>query len=176
MARQTPGFLIQADKLIGTAAQLLAIAGSLGIVSLIVITVAAVTWRYGLNDPIFGIEDLSIVTLTIVAGAAVAYGARANAHISINVIRIIGGRSLTRYSDAVMRLLAAAILALATYALFAKACGIEKACITNNFSIEHRYFYYYLGLSMAVYMLHVLNHFLIGLWHFQTDDPNEIAD
>ena len=176
MASQTPGLLIQANKLIGAAAQLLAFVGSIGIVSLIAITVAAVTWRYGLNDPIFGIEDLSVVTLTIVAGAAVAYGARTNAHISINVIRVFGGRSLTRYLDAVMRLLTAAILALATYALFTKACGIEKACITNNFSIEHRYFYYYLGLSMAVYTLHVLIHFLIGLWHFRTNDPNEIAD
>ncbi len=176
MASQTPAILVSADKLIGAAAQFLAFVGSLGIIGLVGITIVAVAWRYGLNDPIFGIEDLSIVTLSIVAGAAVAYGARSNAHISISVIRFFGGRGLTRYTDAVMRLLTVGILALATYALFTKACGIEKACITNNFSIEHRIFYYYLGVCIAIYALHVLNHFLISLWHFGGEDPNEIAD
>ncbi|MGI9401076.1 MAG: TRAP transporter small permease [Rhizobiaceae bacterium] len=176
MEGQTPAILIRADNLIGKAAQFLALVGSLGIIGLVMITIVAVAWRYGLNDPIFGIEDLSIVTLTIVAGAAVAYGARTNAHVSISVIRFFGGRRLTRYTDAIMRVLTVAILALATYSLFAKACGIEKACITNNFSIEHRYFYYYLGISMGVYALHILVHFLISLYHFGSDDPNEIDD
>ena len=176
MSNETPALLIRADRAIGIAAQALAIVGGLGIVGLVGVTVVAVTWRYGLNDPIFGIEDLSIVTLSIVAGAAVAYGARNNAHIAINVIRFFAGRGLTRYTDPIMRLLTVAILGLATYSLFAKACGIEKACITNNFSIEHRWFYYYLGVSMLVYMLHVLNHLLIGLWHFGSHDPNEISD
>ena len=82
----------------------------------------------------FGISDLSVVTLTVVAGGAVAYGARHNAHVSVNVISLVAGRKVTRWTDAIMRALTIAIAGLATYALFAKACGIEKACITNNFS------------------------------------------
>lgn len=155
-------------------AGLLAVIGAVSIIGLMLITIAAVTWRYGLNNPIFGIEDLSVVTLTLVAGAAVAYGARHNAHVSVDVISYFFGRRVTRYTDTVMRVLAAAIAGLATYALFGAACGIEKACITNNLSIEHRPFYYFLGVALGVYTLHLLLRLAIGLWHFSGDDPNEI--
>ena len=142
MSAETPKPLLWADRQLGRLAGLLAVFGAVATVGLMLITVVAVTWRYGLNDPIFGIEDLSVVTLTLVAGSAVAYGARHNAHVSVDVMSYFFGRNVSRYTDAVMRLLVVAIAALATYALFAKACGIEKACITNNFTIEHRPFYY----------------------------------
>ncbi|QMU57344.1 MAG: TRAP transporter small permease subunit [Boseongicola sp.] len=176
MSIETPKALIWADRLLMRAAGFLAILGGLGIVGLVVITIIAVFWRYALNNPVFGISDLSVVTLTIVTGGAVAYGARHNAHVSVNVISLVAGRKVTRWTDALMRVLTVAIAGLATYALFAKACGIEKACITNNFSIEHRPFYYFLGLCLAVYTLHVLVQLLVGLWHFGGDDPNEITD
>ncbi len=176
MATETPKALVWADKQLGHLAGLLAVLGGLGVFALVGITIIAVVWRYGLNDPIFGVSDLSVVTLTFVAGAAVAYGARKNAHVSVNVITYVADRRITRWTDAIMRALTVAIAGLATYALFAKACGIEKACITNNFSIEHWPFYYFLGVSLAVYTLHVLVQFLIGLWHFTGDDPHEIVD
>lgn len=175
MSAETPKPLLWADRQLGRLAGLLAVVGAVAVVGLMLITVVAVTWRYGLNDPIFGIEDLSVVTLTLVAGSAVAYGARHNAHVSVDVMSYFFGRNVSRYTDAVMRLLVVAIAALATYALFAKACGIEKACITNNFTIEHRPFYYFLGVSLGVYALHMLVQLLIGLWHFSGEDPNEIS-
>ena len=161
----------QLERFIG----LLAILGGIATAGLVLITIVAVTWRYGFNNPIFGIEDLSVVTLTIVAGASVAYGARHGAHVSVDVLSYVFDRSVSRYTDALMRALAAVILALATYALFAKACGIEKACITNNFSIEHRIFYYFLGVALAAYTLQILLQLLIGLIHFNRSDPNEIS-
>ena len=176
MANETPKALVWADKQLGHLAGLLAVLGGLGVFALVGITIVAVVWRYGLNDPIFGVSDLSVVTLTFVAGAAVAFGARKNAHVSVNVISYVAARRTTRWTDVIMRTLTVAIAGLATYALFAKACGIEKACITNNFSIEHWPFYYFLGVSMAVYTLHVLVQLLIGLWHFSGDDPHEIVD
>ncbi|MDA4844642.1 TRAP transporter small permease [Hoeflea poritis] len=176
MSDETPSTLVWLDRQLGRVAGLLAIIGAVSIVGLMLITIAAVTWRYGLNDPIFGIEDLSVVTLTLVAGAAVAYGARHNAHVSVDVISYFFGRRVTRYTDTVMRILAAAIAGLSTYALFGAACGIEKACITNNFSIEHRPFYYFLGVTLGVYTLHLLLRLAIGLSHFSGEDPNEIGD
>ncbi len=146
--------------------------GAVATLALMLITVAAVTWRYGLNDPIFGIEDLSVVTLTLVAGASVAYGARHGAHVSIDVMTNLLGDRVSRYTDIVMRLLVVGIAGLAAYALFDKACGIEKACITNNFSIEHTAFYYFLGVSMAVYALHVLLQLLTDLWRLSGDSPD----
>lgn len=176
MADQTPGALLWADKWLGRLAGLIAVVGAVGMAGLMLITVVAVTWRYGFNDPIFGIEDLSVVTLTLVAAGSVAYGARHGSHVSVNIIGFVFGRAVTRYTDALMRLLTFAVAGLAAYALFTRACGIEKACITNNFSIEHRPFYYVLGVAMLLYSLHVLIQFLVGLVHFAGEDPNKIAD
>lgn len=176
MSLSTPRALIWADQQLGRLAGLLAVVGGVAIVGLMLITVIAVLWRYGLNDPIFGIEDLSMVTLTFVAGSAVAYGARNNAHVSVNVIRYVANRSTTRWTDILMRVLTIAIAGLATFALFDRACGLEKACITNNMSIEHWPFYYFLGLCMGVYTLNVILQLLIGLFHFSGEDPNEAED
>ena len=176
MATRTPRILVQADRLIGRLATVMAVIGGLAIAGLVIITVVAVLWRYGFNDPIFGISDLSVVTLTIVAGSAVAYGARHGAHVSVNVIAYVADRRLLRWSDALMRAATITITGLATWGLFTKACGIEKACITSNFSIEHRPFFWFLGLALGLYTLHVMVEFLTGLWHFRGNDPNEISD
>ncbi len=164
------------DKQLGRMAGLLAFLASLAVAGLMVITVVAVIWRYLLNDPIFGIEDLSIVTLTLVAAGAVALGARQGAHVSVNVIRYFAGRSITRVTDLVMRVLAIGITGLATYALITKACGLERGCITENLSIEHTPFYYVLAAAFAVITLTYLLHLLIGLKTWRGDDPNEAHD
>jgi TRAP-type C4-dicarboxylate transport system permease small subunit len=172
----TPPALAAADRWLDRLALALAVLGAAGILVLMAITLVAVGWRYVLNDPIFGIGDLSVMTLTLVAGSAVAYGATQDAHVSVNVIKWFAGRAVTRWTDGVMRALTVGIAALAAYSLFDSACGMEKACITGNLSIEHRPFYYFLGVCMAVYALHVLVQLLIGLAHFHGEDPNEIPD
>lgn len=172
----TPKALVWAGKQLDRLAGLFAVVGGLAVVTLMGITVVAVAFRYLLNDPIFGIEDISIITLTFVAGASVAYGSRYNAHVSVDVISFFFGRNVKRFTDLVMRVAVIFITGLATYALFAKACGVEKACITGNMSIEHRLFYYFLGISMGFYVLHVLVQFLTGLYHFSGEDPNEVVD
>ncbi len=164
------------DKVTGAIAGAFAFVGGIGVVALMLITVVGVFWRYALNDPIFGIGDVSVLTLTVVAACSVAYGATRHAHVSVNVIKMFAGRKVTRITDAIMRLAAVFITALAAYALFAKACGFEKACITENLSIEHRSFYYVLAGSMAFYTLIFAAHLLIGLEHFSGDDPNEPED
>ena len=126
------------DTQLGRLTGLFAVVGSIGIAALMVITLVAVLWRYGFNNPIFGIGDLSVLTLSIVAAASVIFGARNNSHVSIDVISRFFGKRVTRWTDAIMRILAVAILAAATYALVTKACGFEKACITGNLSVQHR--------------------------------------
>ncbi len=165
------------DEQLGRLAGLFAVAGSAGIVVLLGVTVVAVFWRYMLNAPIFGIEDLSIVTLTVVAAGSVAYGGRKGAHVSINILAYVAGRRVTRVTDAVMRFAVAAISLLAAYALVTKACGLEKACITSNLAIEHRPFFYVLAAAMGHYGLNMALHLVIGLAHWGAPrDPNEVED
>ena len=92
----------------------------------------AVFWRYLLNSPIYGTEDISVLALSVVAAAAVVYGARHDAHVSINVIDAVFPPAVTRITDALMRALTAGIALLAGYALTVKACGMAKACITRT--------------------------------------------
>lgn len=165
------------DEQLGRLAGLFAFAGAAGILMLLGVTVVAVFWRYILNAPIFGIEDLSIVTLTVVAAGSVCYGARKGAHISINIISFFFFRRTTRVTDTIMRVLVAGISFLAAYALVTKACGIEKACITSNLAIEHRPFFYVLAAAMALYGANVTVHLAMGLAHWnEPHDPNEARD
>jgi TRAP-type C4-dicarboxylate transport system permease small subunit len=165
------------DKQLGRLAGLFAVAGSAGIIVLLGVTIVAVFWRYTLNSPIFGIEDVSIVTLTIVAASAVAYGGRNDAHVSIDLIAYFLGRRTTRITDALMRSAVAATAFLAAYSLIVKSCGIEKACITSNLSIEHRPFFYVLAAAMAFYGLNMTLHLLAGLTDWRAArDTNELED
>lgn len=165
-----------ADEQLGRVAGLFAILGAIGICLLMVNILVAVFWRYILNDPIFGIDDISVMVLAVFAGCAVAYGARNNSHVSVDIITNIFGRSATRYTDAVMRLLAIGISGLAAFSLWTKACGFEEACITENLSIEHTWFYYFLGVALCFYALHLLVMLLVGFAHWNGDDPNEAVD
>lgn len=165
------------DKQLGRLAGLFAVAGSAGILVLLGVTIVAVFWRYLLNTPIFGIEDVSIVTLTVVSAGAVAYGGRKDAHVSIDLITYFFGRRTTRITDAIMRFAVAATAFLAAYSLIVKSCGIEKACITSNLSIEHRPFFYVLAAAMTFYGLHMTLHLLAGLTDWRSArDPNELED
>ena len=169
--------LIAMDRQLGRLAGLFAVISAGGIVVLLAVTVIAVFWRYVLNAPIFGIEDLSIVALTVVAAGSVAYGGREGAHVSIDLLGRFLDRGLIRITDAFMRAATAGISFLAAYALVVKACGFEKACITSNLSIEHRPFYYVLAAALALYGLNTGVQLLKGLViGHESSDSNEAQD
>ena len=160
---ENPDLLSRFDKGLGLLAGLFAVAGGFGILVLLGVTVVAVFWRYALSSPIFGIEDISIVTLTVVAAGAVCFGGRKGAHVSIDLIDRFAPARVTRITDTVMYLLASAICLLAVYALVTRACGIEKACITSNLAIEHRPFFWILAGALMIYALQLALQFLCSL-------------
>ncbi|MGR3502475.1 TRAP transporter small permease [Pseudaestuariivita sp.] len=172
LPESVPGPLRAADRGLRLIAGTLAALGALGIVALMGITLVAVIWRYWFRDPISGTGDMSQMTLIIVAGAAVAYGARHGAHVSVDLIAPLG-RRVTRVTDLVMRALTLFIIGLSVYALLDKACGMERACITSTLSIEHRPFYWYLAAAMTVFAAQMAVHLAIGLATFTSDDPTE---
>jgi TRAP-type C4-dicarboxylate transport system permease small subunit len=177
LAKTTPKALIWAEEQLGHLAGLFAIGGGIAIVALVGITMVGVFWRYVLNKPIFGIEDVSTMALTIVVAASVAYGAHHRAHVSVNIITMVAGRRFTRITDLLSRGLGVAMLAVATYALVKKGgCGLPCGAITNNLSIVHTPFYYVLALAIGSYALLLMVQLLIGLAHWGGTDPNEAAD
>ncbi|PSL20045.1 TRAP transporter small permease [Shimia abyssi] len=165
------------ENALAAIASLFAIAGGLALVVLVAITGVSVFYRYVLRAPIFGIEDLSTMSLTVIVAASVAWTAIHKGHVSVNIITIFAGRAFTRFTDAIGRLLAFAMMAFASYALFVKgSCGMPCGAMTSNLGIIHTPFYYVLGLAMGFFAALILTHLIIGLLHWSGDDPNEVAD
>lgn len=177
MRTVTPRSITLIDRQLGHLAGLLAVLGGVAVVVLMLITVVSVFWRYALRAPIFGIEDVSTMALTVVVAGAVAWGARHNAHISVNVISFVGGRHLTRVTDVVVRILGVVVVTLAAYALFIKGgCGKPCGSLTNNLGIVHTPFYYLLSFSLASYAAMLLVQLIVGILHWNGEDPNEVED
>ncbi len=150
--------------------------GAIAILLLVILTLIAVVMRYFFNNPISGTEDLSAILLTVFAGASVAYGARHKSHVSVDIISRIFGPNLTRFTDQLMRAIVVFTGVLATYALFAKACGPEKACITGNFNISYRPFYYALAAAIGYLTLVAIYQFWINLVKAPEPHDEEAAE
>lgn len=173
----TPRPLVIAERGLAALGRAFVLVGGVGLVVLMVVTIVSVFWRYVLNDPIFGIEDVSTMTLTVVVACSVGYGALHGAHISVNVISAFAGRPVTRFSDLVVRALGAGITGYAAWGLVDKGtCGLPCGAITSNLGIAHPPFYMGLAVAMGSYSILLLTQLLIGLAHWSGEDPNEAAD
>ena len=151
--------------------------GGIALAVLLAVTVAEVFWRYVMNDSLHWIEDLSTMSLTVVVAGAIAYGAGEGSHVCVNLIVRFWGRSVTRITDAVARLLGVGVTAMAAYALFAHgSCGLACGAVTGSVSIPHEPFYYALGASLVTYGLLLVTQLLVGLAAWNAEDPNEPAE
>ncbi|MDE0258566.1 MAG: TRAP transporter small permease subunit [Gammaproteobacteria bacterium] len=167
----------RAEAFSGRVAAAFAVAGGVALAVLLGITVAEVFWRYVLNDSLLWIEDVSTMSLAVVAAAAVAYGAREGSHVCVNLIARFAGRRVTRVTDAIARLLGVGAVAVAAYALFVHgSCGLPCGAVTGSVSIPHLPFYYALGASLAAYGLLLLSQLLLGFAVWNAEDPNEPAE
>ena len=153
----------------------LAVIGAAAIVLLVAVTVVAVVFRYVIGDPIFGIDDLSQVGLSLAVAGSIAYGGRMGAHVHVDVLSMVGGRRVTRYTDILVRAIGAFIVGLTSWALVEQGlCGTRCGHFTPNLVIPHLPFYLVLAAAMAVYAAVLVLELVIGLIHLHADrDPNE---
>lgn len=153
----------------------LAVIGGATVVFLVALTVYAVFFRYILNDPIFGIDDISQLSLSVVVAGSIAYGGRAGAHVHVDILSMVGGRRITRYTDPVVRGVGAVIVGLMAYGLVKKGlCGIPCGYFTPNLAIPHLPFQILLAAAMATYAVVLVLELVVGLIHFRAaEDPNE---
>ena len=156
-------------------ANLFAILGGIGLFALMLITVISVFWRYALRDPIFGIGDLSSMSLVVVVAAGVAYGAVHRVHISVHIISAFAGRGVKRVTDLIVRALSVLICGFAAWALAVKGgCGLPCGAVTQNLNIVHTPFYYLLSAALALMTGFVLYQLIVGLKHWSGADPSEV--
>lgn len=151
-----------------------AVIGGIGLFALMGVTVVAVIWRYVLRDPIFGIGDLSSMSLAVVVAAGVAYGAVHGVHISVNILTAVAGRRATRYTDLAVRGLSVLICGYAAWALAKKgSCGLPCGAVTQNLNISHVPFYYLISGGMALVTAFLYYQLIVGLANWSGDDPFE---
>ena len=162
-------------SLLDRVAAVLAIIGGATVVFLVGLTVVSVFWRYLLNDPIYGITDISRMSLAVIVAGSLAYGARQGGFVHVDILKAVAGRKWTRYTDLLVRLAGIAIVGAATWALREEArCGFECGEFTDNLEIMHPPFYWMLAIAMSVYGLMLVCELIIGLAHFDAaNDPNE---
>ena len=149
--------------------------GGAAVVFLVGLTVVSVVWRYILNDPLFGITDISRMSLAVIVMGALAYGGRRGGFVHVDILAAVGGRRVTRFTDVAVRLAGIVILTLATYGLREEArCGFECGEFTDNLEIVHTPFYWMLTIAMATYALMLVCELAIGLMEFDAErDPFE---
>ncbi len=159
------------DRAVGWLARI----GSITMVALVVLTGIGVFFRYIMNDPINGLGDILGLTLSITVACSLAYGGRVGAHVAVDVLGMVGGRKVTRWTDPLVRVLGIFIIVVAVYALIKNGlCGIICGFLTSSLAIPHEPFYYFLAFGLSVYGVVLLAELIVGLRHFSQDvDPSE---
>lgn len=150
--------------------------GGIAVFALMAITDVAVIARYIVNNPIFGIEDVSVLLLAITVAASVAYSAWTRSHVSVELIELIAGPRMTRICGLLARLLGAGTVSYIAYALATiGSCGFPCGAVTGSLSIPHMPFYYFLAASMAFYFLVLLYRIAFELVHWRDSRAHDLT-
>ncbi len=157
------------------ATGLVAAVGAIVLAGLVALTGVGVFFRYVMNDPIRGVDDILSLALSVIVACSLAYGGRVGAHVAVDVLGMVGGRRVTRWTDVLVRVLGIIIIAFAVYALIRNGmCGILCAYLTTTLGIAHAPFYYFMAFGFTLYGLVLVVELIVGLAHFWQDvDPSE---
>ena len=148
----------------------LALVGSISVIALVLVTVVAVVFRYVIGDPIFGIDEVSTMVLPMAVAGSIIYGARIGAHVHVDVLSMVAGRRVTRYTDALVQVLSATIAFLLAVSLWDEAaCGRDCGYFTPNLAIQHVPFLLLLAVAMAGYGCLLVLEAIKSLFFFNPD-------
>ena len=142
------------DRLVRTVA--LFAGGTMG-VGLAILTVTAVVFRYVFNSPIFGADDFNQILLVSTVAFAVAHSGRTGGQVVVEILGIISGPTLTRWTDIVVKLIGAVMMAVMVWMLIES--GFNAAAYgetTSSLEITLKPFFWILAFGMALYGLVLL--------------------
>ena len=126
--------------------------GGLILFALMVVTITDVVFRYALNAPIFGSQDVSVILLVLVVAFSIAYGGRTGAHVSVEVFTRLFNPLIDRIASVFVRVIGAVVMILATWQLYlAGAVATDLAEGTQLLAIPFEPFYYALCVGIGLY-------------------------
>lgn len=140
------------DKHSGFMEWIFRVTSTIGVTALILLgltIIVSVFWRYVLNRPIFGSEDIATMCLTVVVASAIAYAGHRNGHITIDLLPRSRYRMIEKTRIAIVAIVNVGIAVTLSLALLKSGlCGLQCGAITSNISIPHAPFYFYLSIAL----------------------------
>lgn len=139
------------DRLVGFIALF---AGGAMVLGLAILIVVAVTFRYVFNSPIFGADDFNQVFLVSTVAFAVAHSGRTGGQVVVEILSIVSGPNITRWTDILVKFLGSIMMGLLVWMLIES--GFNAAAYgetTSSLEITLKPFFWILAFGMALYGL-----------------------
>lgn len=146
-------YVVKLSGAVGGCVRFLALVSGLLLMSLMVLTVAAVSLRKA-NHPIFGAQDISEAGLIAVVFFAMAYSGWTGGHIAVDLIgNVIKGRAL-QLLDVAVRLVCALFFVVVTWMTVIHGLdALEFGDGFNLLPIPHWPFYFVVAFGSGVFTL-----------------------
>ena len=126
--------------------------------------------RKALNSPIVGAEDVLILLLVVIVALSVPLGARAGAHIEIEVLESRMSAWFAKWSMVFVKLLGVLLLVTMAWRLWhAGQSAVRFGETTQQLLISYEPFYYLLAISTALYALVLV----LDIWQLIRSDRVE---
>ena len=149
-------------------------AGGGAVVGLAALTVVAVVFRYVFNSPIFGADDFNQILLVLTVAFAVGYSGRSGGQVAVEILGVVFGPALTRWTDIAVKAAGCAMMAILVWMLFESGVNAAKYGETTlSLELTLQPLFWALAFGMALYGL-VL--FAETLALIRGRDPGRAAD
>ena len=126
--------------------------GGFAVVALTLLTVVQVGFRYGLNSPIRGADDIAQLLLVAIVAFSVAQSGRTGSQVAVEILGTVGGPKITRWTDILVKVFGVVMLVILTLKLIDNgnhAADFGEATLTLLISFGP--FFYLLAFGMALY-------------------------
>ena len=148
-------------------------AGGLAVIGLASLVVVAVVCRYVFNAPIFGADDFNQILLVLTVAFSIGYSGRTGGQVVVEILGIVSGPKLTRWTDIVVKSAGCAMIAVLVWMLVESGVNAAKYGETTlSLELTLQPLFWALAFGMALYGL-VLVAEIAAL--IRARDPDEAA-
>ncbi len=127
-------------------------AGGATVIGLAVLIVTAVVFRYLFNSPIFGADDFNQILLVSTVAFAVAHSGRTGGQVVVEILSIVTGPKITRWTDILVKLVGAVMMGILVWMLIESGINAaEYGETTLSLEITLMPFFWVLAFGMALY-------------------------
>ena len=149
-------------------------AGGAAVVGLAALTVVAVVCRYVFNAPIFGADDFNQILLVLTVAFSVGYSGRTGGQVAVEILGIVTGPDLTRWTDIAVKAAGCAMMAVLAWKLVESGLNAARYGETTlSLELTLQPLFWALAFGMALYGL-VLAAETASL--IRGRDPGRVAD